>query len=94
VTEKEKPKFAMDFVGFASMGLGTVEAVIALTPEYDLKAIDSTFLHKDGSRVITLVFRPSDTKLCRKGYSLKEEWCEEPQSNANHEIKKENQNAP
>lgn len=84
MTEKEKPIFAMDFVGFASMGLGTVEAVLTVSPEFDLKAIDSTFLHKDGCRLITLVFRPSDTKLCRKGYSLKEEWCEDAKAEASH----------
>ena len=77
----EKPKFAMDFVGFSSMGTPSiVEASIALTPEYDIKAVVSSHVHKDGSRVVTLVFGRSDGKLGRKGYSLKEEWTREPQN--------------
>jgi hypothetical protein len=72
---EKKPKFAMEFVGFTSMGsVGIVEATVALTPEYDLKAVSSTYLHKDGSRVLTLIFGRSDMKLERKGYSLHEEW--------------------
>jgi hypothetical protein len=75
MTEKKEPKFAMDFVGFASMGsLGLVEATIALTPEYDLGGVVSSFTFKDGSRVLTLIFKLSDKQLGRKGYSLKEEW--------------------
>jgi hypothetical protein len=89
VTDKE-PNFAMNFVGFAGMGsIKTVEASIALTPEYDLVGVISAYTHKDGSRVLTLIFRPSDKKLGRKGYSLKEEWKQEPQSDANLPIKKE-----
>jgi hypothetical protein len=81
----ELPKFAMDFVGFASMGLNRIEASIALTPDYDLQAVVSTFIAEDGSRVLTLIFGPSDKKLGRKGYSLKEEWNQEPQTNRNKE---------
>lgn len=78
----QKPKFAMDFVGFAGMGsIKTVEATIALTPDYDLVGVVSSFTSKDGSRVLTLIFRPSDGKLGRKGYSLKEEWTQEPHGN-------------
>lgn len=76
----KEPKFAMDFVGFSSMGsLHQVEASIALTPGYDLKGVVSSFPHADGSRVLTLIFGLSDKKLGRKGYSLKEEWNQTPQ---------------
>lgn len=77
----KKPKFAMEFIGFANMGsIGPTEATIALAPEYDLKAVNSSYYGKGGSRVITLIFGLSDEKLGRKGYSLKEEWSQKPQS--------------
>lgn len=85
--EKKAPKFAMDFVGFASMGSVGVEASIALTPEWDLKSVSSTYVHKDGSRVITLFFGKSDKKLGRKGYSLKEEWSQEPKGEVQFIVK-------
>ena len=79
---EEKKKFAMDFVGFSSMGsTHHIEASIALTPEYDLKGVTSSYVWKDGSRVLTLIFGLSDKELGRKGYSLKEEWKQEPPSN-------------
>jgi len=77
--ERKLPKFAMEFVGFASMGsTGHIEATIAMTPEYDIKSVSSDYVWKDGSRVIQLNFGLSDKKLGRKGYSLKEEWKQEP----------------
>ena len=84
-----KPKFSMEFVGFANYGL-TIEASIALTPEYDLKAVTSSLLFKDGGRVVTLIFRKSDKVLGRKGYSLKEKWKQEsPSTVESQDIKKE-----
>jgi hypothetical protein len=80
--EKQTPKFAMDFVGYSSMGsIRTVEASIALTPDYDIIGVVSSLVGKDGSRVVTLIFRPSDKKLGRRGYSLKEEWEQKPREN-------------
>ena len=79
MSEKKESKFAMDFVGFSSMGsLNQVEATIALTPDYDIVGVVSSFTYKDGSRVLTLIFRSSDKKLGRRGYSLKEEWKQDP----------------
>lgn len=72
---KQKPKFAMDFVGFASYGISHIEASIAVIPDFDLVGATSTLTDaEEGSRVITLIFRRSEKKLGRRGYSLKQEW--------------------
>ena len=84
---EEKTKFAMDFVGFASMGSVGIEASIAVTPEWDIKSVSSSYIHKNGSRVITLFFGKSDKKLGRKGYSLKEEWTQEPKGEVQFIVK-------
>ena len=76
--QKKKPKFWIDFVGFADCGL-MIEANLALSPEYDLKGIVSSHLVSDGSRVITLIFRPKEPELGRRGYSLKQEWEQKQQ---------------
>lgn len=74
------PKFAIDFVGFSSMGsLDQYEAVIALTPEYDLVGVISGLMFEDGSRTITLHFKRSEKKLGRRGYSLDQRWEQLPQ---------------
>jgi len=70
---KERPKFWIDMVGFSSHTLMT-EVNFTTLPEYDVKAVVSSHIHKDGSRLITLVFRPTNPELGRKGYSLKQEW--------------------
>jgi hypothetical protein len=72
-TTKKRPKFRIDMVGFSSYPLMT-EVNFTTLPEYDVKAVVSSHIHKDGSRVITLVFRPTKPELGRKGYSLKQEW--------------------
>jgi hypothetical protein len=73
--KKQTPKFAMDFVGFASYSDNMTEASIALVPDFDLKGVISTLTDlKDGSRVITLIFQRSEKKLSRTGYKLTEEW--------------------
>jgi hypothetical protein len=96
--EKRKPKFAMDFVGFSGMGsLDQYEAVIALTPDYDLAGVISAHLFEDGSRTITLHFKRSEKKLGRRGYSLEQRWEQLPNgqetlTDANKEIQKEKTN--
>jgi hypothetical protein len=78
MTEKKESKFGMDFVGYASMGsVKVVEANLVLSPDYDIKGVVSSFTSGDGSRLITLILRPTDKKLGRTGYSLQEEWHEE-----------------
>lgn len=71
--EKKRPEFMFDIVGFISHPNMT-EVTFIVLPEYDVKAVVSGYIHKDGSRVITLVFRPTKPELGRKGYSLKQEW--------------------
>lgn len=79
----KRPKLFVDFVGYSIMSetLGHAEANIVLSPGYDVKAVVSSHIVEDGSRVITLVLRPIEPKLGRKGYSLKEEWSQETQIN-------------
>ena len=75
--EKERPEFRVDLVGFASF-TGTTEVNLTVLPEYDVKTIVSSHIHKDGSRLITLMFRPTNPELGRRGYSLKKEWEQLP----------------
>jgi len=73
--KKQKPKFAMDFVGFASYSDNITEASIALIPDFDLVGVTSTLTDdKEGSRVVTMLYHRSEKKLGRRGYSLKQEW--------------------
>ena len=79
MSEKEKPKFWIDFVGFAGYGsLHRVEATLALSPEFDLNHVVSFQHSKDSARTITLVFTRKKQKLGRRGYSLKQEWEQIP----------------
>lgn len=71
--KKERPKFWVDMVGFSSYPL-TTEVALTGPPEYDVKAVVSSHIHKDGSRLITLVFKSTKPELGRRGYSLKQEW--------------------
>ena len=71
--QKKKPKFWIDFVGFADYGLA-VEATLTLSPEYDLTSVVNAQFSSNGSRVITLNFRRKKQILGRRGYSLKQEW--------------------
>ena len=71
--EKKRPKFRVDLVGFSSFPNMT-EVNLVVNPEYDVKAVVSSHLHEEGSRLITLVFRPTKPELGRRGYSLKQEW--------------------
>ena len=73
-----KPEFRIDFVGFSSY-TGMTEVALTVNPEYDVKAVVSSHIHEDGSRLITLVFRPTKPELGRRGYSLKQEWEQKPQ---------------
>ena len=75
--EKERPKFRVDFVGFSDLRLA-YEVVLTVLPEYDVKAVVSSHIHEDGSRLIALVFRPTKPELGRRGYSLKQEWEQLP----------------
>ena len=75
--EKRKPKFWIDFVGFADYGLA-IEATLALSPEYDLKSVVDAQFFSDGARVINLTFRREKQNLGRRGYSLKQEWEQTP----------------
>jgi len=77
IKEKERPKFRVDFVGFSSYPNMT-EVTLTVNPEYDVKAVVSSHIHEDGSRLITLVFRPTKPELGRRGYSLKQEWEQLP----------------
>jgi len=72
-TRTKRPKFRVDLIGFNSFPNMT-EVSLITNPEYDIKAVVSAHIHNDGSRVITLVFRPVKPELGRKGYSLKQEW--------------------
>ena len=75
--EKERPKFQIDMVGFSTYPLMT-EVNFTVLPEYDIKSVVSSHIHEDGSRLITLVFRPTKPELGRRGYSLKQEWEQLP----------------
>jgi hypothetical protein len=76
---RKEPKFAMDFVGFSGMGsLDQYEAVIALSPDYDLTGVISAVMFEDGSRTITLHFKRSEKKIGRRGYSLEQRWEQTP----------------
>ena len=79
----KKPKLFVDFVGYSIMSetLGHAEANIVLSPDFDVKAVVSSHIVENGSRVITLVFRRVEPKLGRKGYSLKEKWSQEIPTN-------------
>lgn len=74
---KKRPKFWIDMVGFSTTPLET-EVNFVVLPEQDIKAVVSSHLHKDGSRLITLVFRSTKPELGRRGYSLKQEWEQLP----------------
>ena len=71
--EKERPKFQIDMVGFSTYPLVT-EVNFTVLPEYDVKAIVSSHICEDGSRLISLKFRRVKPELGRCGYSLKQEW--------------------
>ena len=71
--EKERPKFQIDMVGFSTYPLMT-EVNFTVLPEYDVKAIVSSHICEDGSRLISLKFRRVKPELGRRGYSLKQEW--------------------
>lgn len=73
VKEDKRPEFMFDVVGFIS-NTGMAEVSFVVLPEYDVKEVVSSHLHKDGSRLITLVFRHSKPELGRRCYSLKQEW--------------------
>jgi len=74
---EEKSNFYVDLVGFSSF---SVAADVALTvnPEYDIKAVVSSLVHKDGLRLITLVLKRVKPEVGRRGYSLKQEWEQMP----------------
>lgn len=74
---KTRPKFRIDFIGFSDLRLA-YEVGLTVNPEYDVKAVVSSHLCEDGSRLITLVFRPTKPELGRRGYSLKQEWEQIP----------------
>jgi len=74
---KKRPEFMFDLVGFVSYSNMT-EVNFIVPPEHDVKAVVSCHIHKDGSRLITLVFRPTKPELGRRGYSLKQEWEQLP----------------
>lgn len=73
IEEKRKPKFALDFVGFANYG-SAVEATLVINPEYTITGITEMQYSKDSARSISLVFSRRKQKLGRRGYSLKQEW--------------------
>lgn len=75
-TNKERPKFQIEMVGFSSFTLMT-EVNLIVNSDYDVTSVVSSHFHEDGSRLITLVFRPAKPELGRKGYSLKQEWNQE-----------------
>jgi hypothetical protein len=77
IKEKKRPEFRVDLVGFASF-TGMTEVNLTVNPEYDVKAVVSSHIHKDGSRLISLKFRRVKPELGRKGYSLKQEWEQKP----------------
>jgi hypothetical protein len=79
-----RPKFYIDMVGFSSHTLMT-EVNFVVLPEYDVKAVVSSHIHKDGSRLISLVFRPTKPELGRRGYSLKQEWEQIPDKDVSGE---------
>jgi hypothetical protein len=79
MTVDKRDKFHMDFIGYTQMGsVKVIEATLALSHDYDIIGVTSAYISKDGSRVLTLILRPSTGKLGRKGYSLKEEWAQKP----------------
>jgi len=71
--EKRKPKFWIDFNGFADFGV-TVEASLVISPEYNITGIVDIQHSSDSARVITVIFSRRKQKLGRRGYSLKQEW--------------------
>jgi len=74
---KRKPKFWIDFVGFADYG-SMIEATLALSPEFDVSHIVDFQYSLDSARTITLVFTRKNQKIGRRGYSLKQEWEQIP----------------
>ena len=75
---KTKPKFWIDFVGFADYG-SMIEATLALSPEFDVSHVVDFHYSSDSARVITLCFTRKKQKLGRRGYSLKQEWEQIPE---------------
>lgn len=84
--EKKKPKFFIDFVGFADYG-SAVEASIVINPEYTITGITEMQHSKDTLRAINLIFNRRKPKLGRRGYSLKQEWEQKPKSLVNQKSK-------
>lgn len=76
--KKMKPKFWIDFNSFATYG-NRVEAVIVVSPEYDLHHVVNMLHGPDTARALTLVFTRKKKKFGRRGYSLKQEWEQKPQ---------------
>lgn len=72
---KRKPKFWIDFNSFATYR-NRVEAVIVVSPEYDLHHVVNMLHGPDTARALTLVFTRKEKKFGRRGYSLKQEWEE------------------
>ena len=77
--DKRKPKFALDFVGFTNYR-HSVDATLTVNPEYTLTGIIEIQRSEDSLRVITLIFSRRKKKLGRRGYSLKQEWEQKPQT--------------
>ena len=76
---KEKPKFWIDFVGFSTYGNNhRVEAVLTVSPEFDLDHVVNMLHGPDTQRAITLVFAKKEKKFGRRGYTLKQEWEQLP----------------
>ena len=75
--EKRKPKFFIEFNGFADYG-SSVEASFVINPEYTITGVTEMQYSPDSLILVTLVFNRRKQKLGRRGYSLKQEWEQIP----------------
>lgn len=89
--EKKKPKFWIEFTSFADFGTA-VEASLVISPEYNITGVTDMQHSPDSARIVTLLFSRREPQLGRRGYSLKQEWEQNPNAFSAKKGNEEKQN--